>query len=92
MRCAAAETASGKMALVPMPSNAKPSSDSNGIGEKNAMSTPAAMTPSSTRATPLGEWRSTKLSAKKRVVACENANSATAKPDRNGPASNRLRM
>ncbi|MDG4854339.1 MULTISPECIES: DeoR/GlpR family DNA-binding transcription regulator [unclassified Mesorhizobium] len=48
------------------------------------MSTPAAIAAKSTRATPLGEWRSTKESAKRRVVACEKANSATVKPGDEG--------
>ena len=50
------------------------------------------MVPIRTRPTPLGECRSTKLSAKKRAAACENANSATAKPAMKGPDSNTLRM
>ena len=80
------QIASGKMALVPTPSIAKPSSEMKGAGEKNTSSSPTAMLHNSTRATPLGECRSTKLSAKNRAVACENANSATAKPEMKGPA------
>ena len=76
----------------PRPSKPKPSSDTGGAAEKNTSSTPAAIVASSTRATPLGEWRSTKLSAKKRVLACENANSATVKPATKGPESNTVRM
>ena len=63
-----------------------------GAGEKNTRSTPTAITQMRNRATVVGECRSTKLSAKKRVVACEKAKAATAKPARKGPESKTLRM
>lgn len=75
-----------------MPNRAKPSIETAGSGEKKTMSTPAAIAAKSTRATPLGEWRSTKESAKRRVVACEKANSATVKPATKGPESKTVRM
>ncbi|RUX90892.1 hypothetical protein EOA25_32860 [Mesorhizobium sp. M2A.F.Ca.ET.040.01.1.1] len=75
-----------------MPRSAKPNIEMKGRGEKKTVKTPAIIVANSTRATPLGEWRSTKLSAKKRVVACEKANSATVKPAVSGPDSNTVRI
>ena len=92
VRWAAAEMASGKMALVPMPTIAKPISETTATGEKKTSSMPAVMTQIRRRATPLGECRSTKLSAKKRVDAWQKAKSATAKPAMKGPEANTSRM
>src|SRR6185437_9079900 len=68
VRCAAADTASGNNALVPTPQSAKPSSESCGTTGKKTISVPTRRMPSSTRATPSGECRSTKPSAKKRIT------------------------
>ena len=86
VRCAAAEIASGKMALVPTPSKAE--AEQRHQRRRREEDRGARRPPSrraGTRATPVGECRSTKLSAKKRVVACEKAKTATAKPDEEGP-------
>ena len=92
VRCAAAEIASGKTALDPAPIRAKPRSETEGAGEKKTRRTPAVITQRSTRATRLGEWRSTKPSAKKRVTAWAKAKQVTARPARKGPAAKISRM
>src|SRR4029077_8073993 len=90
--CAAADIASGKITEVPIPISAKPTSASQPLGAKKTSRTPAPSTPSRTRATAVGEYRSTNGSAKNRVTACAQAPSATAKPERNGDAPNTSRM
>ena len=65
VRCAAAEMASGKIALVPKPIAANPASDSSGQGEMTTIAQPTSSAVNSTRARLAGEVRSTTPSAKK---------------------------
>jgi hypothetical protein len=92
VRWAAADMASGKMALVPMPMMPKPNSAAAPEGATNTSSAPAPSTSSSTRATTTGLWRSTKRSAKNRVTAWVKAPMATAEPATKGAAPNTSRM
>jgi len=87
---AAADSPKGNMTLVPRPMRAKPISEIAGAGEKNTMMTPASMMPARKRAPELGEWVSTKPSAKKPPMACDRATTATATPAMKGPEPNRV--
>ena len=69
VRWAAADMASGKIALVPIPIMAKPSSEMTGAGDRKTVAQPRNRMACRTLATDAGECLSTKPSTRKRAEA-----------------------
>ena len=89
---AAADIASGKIALLPTPISAKPISASAGCGASSTRLAPMPSKVCRLRATRTGPWRATKPSATQRAPAWASAPTATAAPAAKGGAANTSRM
>ena len=89
---AAADIASGKIALVPTPISTKPANASAGCGAISTVTAPTPNRACSTLATRCGPCCSTKGSATSRARPWASAPAATAEPAVNGAAPKTSRM